>query len=190
MQSDASPGAAWPPCCCASSRSRPLPRADTAVPPDVSAKALEMLKRSVGFKTVEGEGQVPAYAEYLAGELQAHGFAAEDIKITPLGETATLVARYRGHRPDAEADPHRLAHGRRGGEARGLGARSVHGRGRERLRVRPRRLRQQVRARHVDRRRSSGSSRKASSRRRDILIVLSGDEETSHGRRPPRSRRS
>jgi carboxypeptidase PM20D1 len=69
---------------------------DPAVPPALSAKALEMLKRSVGFRTVEGEGQVPAYAEYLAGELRAHGFAAEDITITPRGETATLVARFRG----------------------------------------------------------------------------------------------
>ena len=63
------------------------------------AKSLEMLQRSVGFRTVEGEGQVPAYAEYLAGELRAHGFAAEDITITPRGETATLTARYRGTDP-------------------------------------------------------------------------------------------
>jgi acetylornithine deacetylase/succinyl-diaminopimelate desuccinylase-like protein len=42
---------------------------------------------------------VPAYAEYLAGELRAHGFAAEDITITPRGETATLVARFRGSDP-------------------------------------------------------------------------------------------
>jgi carboxypeptidase PM20D1 len=74
----------------------------TAIPPDVSAKAIEMLKRSVGFRTAEGEGQVPAYAEYLAGELVAHGFAREDIEITPRGETATLVARYRGTDPDAK----------------------------------------------------------------------------------------
>jgi len=72
---------------------------DSAVPPELSAKALEMLKRSVGFRTVAGEGQVPAYAEYLAGELRAHGFAAEDITVTPRGETATLVARYRGNDP-------------------------------------------------------------------------------------------
>jgi carboxypeptidase PM20D1 len=75
---------------------------DMAIPPEISDKALEMLKRSVEFKTVEGEGQVPAYAEYLAGELKAHGFAAEDITITPRGETATLTARYRGTDPDAK----------------------------------------------------------------------------------------
>jgi acetylornithine deacetylase/succinyl-diaminopimelate desuccinylase-like protein len=72
---------------------------DNVIPPDISSQALEMLKRSVGFKTVAGEGQVPAYAEYLAGELKAHGFAADDITITPRGETATLTARYRGTDP-------------------------------------------------------------------------------------------
>jgi carboxypeptidase PM20D1 len=72
------------------------------IPPEVSAKAIEMLKRSIGFRTAEGEGQVPAYAQYLAGELEAHGFAPEDIEITPRGETATLVARYRGTDPGAK----------------------------------------------------------------------------------------
>jgi acetylornithine deacetylase/succinyl-diaminopimelate desuccinylase-like protein len=72
---------------------------DAAVPADVSANTLEMLKRSVAFKTVLGEGQVPGYARYLAGELEAHGFAAGDIKITPMGETATLTAVYRGSNP-------------------------------------------------------------------------------------------
>ena len=72
---------------------------DTAIPADISASSLEMLKRSVGFKTVAGEGQVPAYAEYLAGELKAHGFADEDVKVTPMGETATLTAVYRGSDP-------------------------------------------------------------------------------------------
>jgi carboxypeptidase PM20D1 len=72
---------------------------DAAVPADLSATALEMLKRSVSFKTVQGEGQVPAYAAYLAHELKAHGFASEDIVITPMGETATLTAVYRGTDP-------------------------------------------------------------------------------------------
>jgi len=73
--------------------------AKPAVPPDISERALEILKRSIGFKTAIGEGQVPAYAEYLAGELKAGGFAADDIKITPHGETATLLAWYRGSDP-------------------------------------------------------------------------------------------
>ncbi len=76
--------------------------AEPAIPPDISAQALELLKRSIGFKTAAGEGQVPAYAEYLAGVLKAGGFATEDITITPMGETATLVARYRGKDPSAK----------------------------------------------------------------------------------------
>ncbi|MEX1993957.1 MAG: M20/M25/M40 family metallo-hydrolase [Steroidobacteraceae bacterium] len=79
-----------------------LAAAETAVPPAISAQALEILKRSVGFKTVQGEGQMPAYAAYLAGVLREAGIAAEDITIAPHGETATLVARYRGTDPAAK----------------------------------------------------------------------------------------
>ena len=75
---------------------------DTGVPEAISGQALEILTRSVGFKTVQDEGQVPAYAAYLAGVLKDGGFAAEDITITPYGETATLVARYRGRDPAAK----------------------------------------------------------------------------------------
>ncbi len=76
--------------------------AKSAMPPAISEQALEILKRSIGFKTAAGEGQVPAYAEYLSGVLQAGGFEASDIRITPHGETATLVARYRGRDSDAK----------------------------------------------------------------------------------------
>ena len=34
------------------------------------AKAREMLERLISFETSEGKGQVPAMAEYLAGELR------------------------------------------------------------------------------------------------------------------------
>ncbi len=73
----------------------------SAVPPATSAKLLEILQRSIAFKTVLGEGQVPAYAAYLAGVLRDGGYAAGDIEITPHGETATLVARYRGTDPSS-----------------------------------------------------------------------------------------
>lgn len=63
---------------------------------DPAAEAKEILKRSVTFRTVPGEGQVPAYAAYIASVLKQGGFADSDIEITPMGETATLVARYRG----------------------------------------------------------------------------------------------
>ncbi len=76
--------------------------APIAVPAEISAQTLEILKRSISFRTFPGQDQVPEYAAYLSGILQSGGFAAEDITITPFEETATLVARYRGTNPDAK----------------------------------------------------------------------------------------
>ncbi|RAN41406.1 M20/M25/M40 family metallo-hydrolase [Hyphomonas sp. GM-8P] len=64
-------------------------------------KATEILGKSVAYDTVAGRGQVPAYAEYLAGELKAGGFPEEDVEIVPLGETATLIATYHGRNSNA-----------------------------------------------------------------------------------------
>ena len=61
-----------------------------------NAAAIDLLVKSIGYRTVAGQGQVPAYAEFLAGKLKAAGFAAEDVTVQKRGETATLVARYRG----------------------------------------------------------------------------------------------
>jgi carboxypeptidase PM20D1 len=75
----------------------------TAATPRISAErhdqALEVLRKSVGFRTVKDGGQVPAYAEYLKSVLVGGGFAAEDIIIEPVGTTAILIARYRGTDP-------------------------------------------------------------------------------------------
>ena len=59
------------------------------------AKAREIFARVIAFKTSEGLGQVPAMAEYLAGEFRAAGFPAGDIRVVPLDDTASLVVRYR-----------------------------------------------------------------------------------------------
>ena len=67
-----------------------------AVAATPAAQALDLLKESIGFRTVEGQSQVPAFAQFLARRLEAGGIPAADIKITPMGETATLVARFRG----------------------------------------------------------------------------------------------
>jgi acetylornithine deacetylase/succinyl-diaminopimelate desuccinylase-like protein len=64
--------------------------------PDPAAEAKEILKRSIGFRTVKGQGQVGAYAGYLASVLKEAGFAESDIEISPVGDTAILIARYRG----------------------------------------------------------------------------------------------
>jgi carboxypeptidase PM20D1 len=65
--------------------------------PQAEAQALELLKRGIAFRTVAGEGnQTFDYATYLKEQLVAGGFAAEDVTVTRLGDTAYLVARYRG----------------------------------------------------------------------------------------------
>jgi acetylornithine deacetylase/succinyl-diaminopimelate desuccinylase-like protein len=70
-----------------------------AAPAADIAYARELLGRSVAFATVEGRGQVPAYAAYLKGELVKAGFAGEDVVITQFAGTATLVATWRRSHP-------------------------------------------------------------------------------------------
>lgn len=66
------------------------------VDPALHNQALGILQKSIGFRTVDGAGQVPAYAEYLKSVLVDAGFAPGDINIAPVANTATLVAHYRG----------------------------------------------------------------------------------------------
>jgi acetylornithine deacetylase/succinyl-diaminopimelate desuccinylase-like protein len=76
-------------------------KADT---PRISAErheqALDVLRKSISFRTVKDAGQVPAYAAYLRDVLVAAGFTAEDIVIEPAGTTAIMIARYRGTDPE------------------------------------------------------------------------------------------
>ncbi|MEZ5891682.1 MAG: M20/M25/M40 family metallo-hydrolase [Parvularculaceae bacterium] len=60
------------------------------------AKAREIYATVVGIRSAKGQGKVPEVAAYLAGQLKSAGFPAADIEIVPVGETAALVARYRG----------------------------------------------------------------------------------------------
>src|SRR6185312_7058878 len=59
-------------------------------------ETMAMLRHAIATQTVEGKAQVPAFARYLAGKLESAGFAKSDIEVTPVGETAALVAHYRG----------------------------------------------------------------------------------------------
>ncbi|HZY34900.1 MAG TPA: M20/M25/M40 family metallo-hydrolase, partial [Rhodanobacter sp.] len=59
-------------------------------------ETMATLKHAISIPTVEGQHQVPVLAAYLAGKLKAAGFADSDVEIIPVGETAALVARYRG----------------------------------------------------------------------------------------------
>ena len=69
-----------------------------AAPPDAAerAQALEILQKSIAFRTVQGAGHMPAYAEYLKGVLVAAGYSPDDIQIEPVADTVTLRATYRG----------------------------------------------------------------------------------------------
>ncbi|WP_431635851.1 M20/M25/M40 family metallo-hydrolase [Dyella sp. KULCS107] len=73
-----------------------------AAPPHVPmqtrelGEAMAMLRHAISVPTVKGNHQVPALAAYFADQLKAGGFAAGDIEIIPVGETAALAARYRG----------------------------------------------------------------------------------------------
>ncbi len=60
------------------------------------AQLREIFAHVIGMQTSVGYGLVPKMAEYLAGKFRAAGFAEQDIHILPLGETASLVVRYRG----------------------------------------------------------------------------------------------
>ena len=75
--------------------------------PAWQAKTRALFETVVEITTVSGRNQMPRLAEYLAGELKAAGFAAEDIKIMPYeGETGdktvALIARWRADKPTAK----------------------------------------------------------------------------------------
>ena len=93
----------------------------------VRAQAREIFANIVGIESSIGKGKVPLVAKYLAERFKAGGFPAADIHILPLGETASLVVRYRGdgsggkpiafiahmdvvtaNRSDWQRDPYRL----------------------------------------------------------------------------------
>jgi acetylornithine deacetylase/succinyl-diaminopimelate desuccinylase-like protein len=65
-------------------------------PEAVRAQARDIFANIVGIESSIGKGNVPLVAKYLAARFQAGGFPAADIHILPLGETASLVVRYRG----------------------------------------------------------------------------------------------
>jgi len=73
-------------------------------------KTLEIFTRIIGVETSKNLGNVPEVANYLAGELRAAGFPAEDVEVVPLGETASLIARYRGDGSSGEAPILLLGH--------------------------------------------------------------------------------
>jgi acetylornithine deacetylase/succinyl-diaminopimelate desuccinylase-like protein len=79
----------------AAALSAAAPSAATA-PNAVRTQAREIFANIIGIESSIGKGKVPLVAKYLAERFKAGGFPAADIHILPLGETASLVVRYRG----------------------------------------------------------------------------------------------
>ena len=73
-------------------------------------KTLEIYTRIIGVETAKNLGNVPEVANYLAGELIAAGFPKEDVEVLPVGETAALIARYRGDDSSGKAPILLLGH--------------------------------------------------------------------------------
>lgn len=63
---------------------------------DWNARMKVLLGKAVSYPTVQGRGEVPKLAAWLAGEFRDNGFADSDITILPMDETAAMVVRYRG----------------------------------------------------------------------------------------------
>lgn len=62
----------------------------------VRGEARAILSSLVSIDTSAGQGQVPRAADGLAKLLLHGGFGPEDVLVLPLGDTASLVVRYRG----------------------------------------------------------------------------------------------
>ncbi|MBT8071977.1 MAG: M20/M25/M40 family metallo-hydrolase [Gammaproteobacteria bacterium] len=73
-------------------------------------KTLEMYTRIIEVESSKNLGNVPEIANYLANELLAAGFPQEDVEVVPLGETASLIAKYRGDGSSGKAPILLLGH--------------------------------------------------------------------------------
>ena len=79
-------------------------QAKVAAHPIAEAQALDMAKKAISFRSVRGPGnQTPQVLAYLKDQLVAGGFKADDVTITPVDDTAYMIARWPGS--DAKAKP-------------------------------------------------------------------------------------
>lgn len=68
--------------------------------PVAEAQALDLAKKAIALRSVVGPGnRTPDVAALYRAALVDGGFAPEDATITPVGETAYLIARWRGADP-------------------------------------------------------------------------------------------
>ncbi len=73
-------------------------------------KTLEIYTHIISVETSKNLGNVPEVASYLADELIAAGIPEEDVEVLPVGETAALIARYRGDGSSGKAPILLLGH--------------------------------------------------------------------------------
>jgi len=64
------------------------------------AQALDLAKRAIALRSVRGpDNQVPQVAALFKSALVAGGFNDADVTVTPVDDTAFLIARWKGHDP-------------------------------------------------------------------------------------------
>src|SRR5947199_7269495 len=75
-------------------------QAAPAAHPEAEAQALDLAKRAIALRSVAGPGnKTPEVAALFRQALVAGGFADGDVTITPSGDTAYLIGRWRGSDP-------------------------------------------------------------------------------------------
>jgi acetylornithine deacetylase/succinyl-diaminopimelate desuccinylase-like protein len=68
--------------------------------PQAEAQALDLAKQAISLRSVAGPGnQTPQVAELYKSALVAGGWAPGEVAITPVGDTAYLIARWPGSDP-------------------------------------------------------------------------------------------
>src|ERR1700761_4870965 len=68
--------------------------------PEAEAQALDLAQKAIALRSVRGPGnQTPQVAELYKSALVAGGFAADEVTITPVDDTAYLIARWPGSDP-------------------------------------------------------------------------------------------
>jgi len=75
-------------------------RAETVAHPRAETQALDLAKQAIALRSVRGPGnQTPQVAALYKSALVAGGFSDADVTITPVDDTAYLIARWRGSDP-------------------------------------------------------------------------------------------
>ncbi|MDE2486552.1 MAG: M20/M25/M40 family metallo-hydrolase [Alphaproteobacteria bacterium] len=75
-------------------------RAGPPAHPKAEAEALDLAEKAISLRSVAGPGnKTPQVAKLYADALIAGGFKPQDVTITPMGDTAYLIARWPGSDP-------------------------------------------------------------------------------------------